>query len=51
MIEIVRSTDRTRVDALLAPQRADDRGIARRVARIVEDVRREGDDAVRPLVG
>jgi histidinol dehydrogenase len=47
VIDIVRSTDRVRVDALLAPRPAADRGIARRVARIVEDVRREGDDAVR----
>jgi histidinol dehydrogenase len=34
------------VKALLEPQRADDRATARRVARIVGDVRREGDAAL-----
>ena len=47
MIEIVRSTDRLRVEALLAPRRAGARALERRVARIVEDVRRDGDVAVR----
>jgi histidinol dehydrogenase len=47
VIDIVRSSDRERVDALLAPRRGDTRVIARRVARIVEDVRRQGDAAVR----
>ena len=47
MIEIVRSTDRPRVEALLAPRRAGARALERRVARIVEDVRRDGDVAVR----
>jgi histidinol dehydrogenase len=47
VIDIVRSTDRARVEALLAPRRDDSRAIARRVARIVDDVRRDGDSAVR----
>ena len=47
MIEIVRSSDTDRVNALLAPRRGDTRPVERTVARIVEAVRREGDAAVR----
>jgi histidinol dehydrogenase len=47
VIDIVRSSDEERVDALLAPRRGDFRVVQRKVARIVEDVRRDGDDAVR----
>jgi histidinol dehydrogenase len=47
VIAIVRSSDVERVNGLLAPRRGDTRGVARTVARIVEDVRREGDTAVR----
>ena len=42
------STALTReVDALLSPRRADDRAVMRRVSRIVDAVRAEGDGAVR----
>jgi histidinol dehydrogenase len=48
VIDIVRSTD-DRVNTLLSPRRDEDGAVARRVARIVEDVRRGGDEAVRRL--
>ena len=47
MIDIIPSTDRRRVERLLAPRRVDDAGLDRRVARIVGDVRRGGDAALR----
>ncbi len=47
MIEIIRSGDTARVERLLAPRRDRDRALERRVARIVEEVRAEGDAAVR----
>lgn len=47
MIAIVSSTDRARVEALLAPRRDRDLALARRVSRIVEDVRAGGDAALR----
>jgi histidinol dehydrogenase len=46
-IRIVDSTDTAEVDRLLRARREDQRRDARRVARIVEDVRVNGDDAVR----
>lgn len=46
-IRIIESTDTAEVDRLLRPRREDQRRDARRVARIVEDVRANGDDAVR----
>jgi histidinol dehydrogenase len=46
MLKIVRSTDRRGVDALLAPGRERDAATERRVARIVADVRRDGDAAL-----
>lgn len=51
MIDIVRSTDRARVEALLAPRRDSSGDLLRRVTGIVEDVRREGDEAVRRYAG
>jgi histidinol dehydrogenase len=47
MIDIIPSTDRQRVERLLAPHRVTDAGLGRRVARIVGDVRRQGDAALR----
>ena len=47
MIDIIPSTDRRRVERLLAPRRVTDAGLDRRVARIVGDVRRRGDAALR----
>ncbi len=47
MITILPSTDTAGVDRLLSPRRSDDRAFARRVARIVEDVRLGGDAALR----
>jgi histidinol dehydrogenase len=46
-IEIIPSAETARVERLLAPRRDRDRHLERRVARIVESVRREGDAAVR----
>ena len=46
-IRIIDSTDTAEVDRLLRARREDQRRDARRVARIVEDVRANGDDAVR----
>jgi histidinol dehydrogenase len=46
-IRIISSRNRKAVEALLAPGRADDRRTLARVARIVEAVRAEGDQAVR----
>ncbi len=47
VIRIIPSTDTDEVDRLLRPRREDQRRAAGRVARIVEDVRAHGDDAVR----
>src|SRR5262245_57621426 len=47
MIRIIQSTDTTEVDRLLRPRREDLRRASARVARIVEDVRENGDEAVR----
>ena len=47
MIDIISSSDRTRVERLLAARRGSDPGLERRVARILNDVRRRGDAAVR----
>jgi histidinol dehydrogenase len=47
MIRIIPSTDTAEVERLLRPRREDERRAARQVARIVEDVRGAGDDAVR----
>ena len=47
MIDIIPSSDAARVERLLAPRHDRDRALERRVARIVEDVRAEGDAAVR----
>ncbi len=46
-IRIVDASDTREVDALLSPRRADDRAVMRRVSRIVDAVRAEGDAAVR----
>jgi len=46
-IEIIPSAEIARVERLLAPRRDRDRHLERRVARIVESVRDEGDAAVR----
>jgi histidinol dehydrogenase len=46
-IEIIPSAETARVERLLAPRRDRDRRLERRVARIVESVRDEGDSAVR----
>ena len=45
-LRIVESTNRRAVQALLAPERTRDVATERRVARIVADVRREGDAAL-----
>jgi histidinol dehydrogenase len=47
MIDVIPSTDTARVERLLAPRRDRDRALERRVARIVDDVRAQGDAAVR----
>jgi histidinol dehydrogenase len=47
MIRLIPSTDTAEVDRLLRPRREDERRAAGQVARIVEDVRAAGDDAVR----
>ena len=47
MIDIIKSADAARVERLLAPRRDRDRTLERRVARIVEDVRADGDAALR----
>jgi len=46
-MQIVRSTDRDALQRLLAPPAREHRAVVRRAARIVEDVRREGDAALR----
>ena len=46
MLRIVEADDRRAVRALLAPERARDAATERRVARIVADVRRDGDRAL-----
>ncbi|MEO8520341.1 MAG: histidinol dehydrogenase [Acidobacteriota bacterium] len=46
-IRIIPAADRLRVDALLDRAARRDAGVERQVARIVDDVRREGDAAVR----
>jgi histidinol dehydrogenase len=46
-IRIVQSTNTAEIDRLLRPRREDLRRTATQVARIVEDVRANGDDAVR----
>src|SRR6476646_10417459 len=46
-IRIIDASDTRAVEALLSPRRADDRAVMRRVARIVEAVRTEGDPALR----
>jgi histidinol dehydrogenase len=45
-LRIVQSTDRRAVEALLSPGRARDSATDRRVASIVDDVRRNGDEAL-----
>jgi len=47
MIDIIQSSDTARVERLLAPRRDRDQALDRRVARIVDDVREQGDAAVR----
>jgi histidinol dehydrogenase len=47
MMKIVESSNQRAVDALLAPERTRDAATERRVAKIVSDVRREGDAALR----
>jgi histidinol dehydrogenase len=47
MIRIIQSSDTAEVDRVLRPRREDVRRVAARVARIVEDVRANGDEAVR----
>jgi len=47
IIRIIHSSDTREVDALLSPRRTDDRAVMRRVRRIVDAVRAEGDGAVR----
>ncbi len=47
LIRIIDAGNTRAVDALLAPRRDDDSAVARRVARIVDDVRRDGDVALR----
>ena len=47
IIRIIDNSDTRAVDALLSPRRADDRAVMRRVSRIVDAVRAEGDAAVR----
>jgi histidinol dehydrogenase len=46
MITIIQSSNRRAVEALLSPERARDRATEHRVARIVSDVRRDGDRAL-----
>ena len=46
MLKIVDATNRRAVRALLSPERARDAATDRRVAQIVRDVRRDGDNAV-----
>jgi histidinol dehydrogenase len=46
-IRIIEASDTRAVEALLSPRRADERAVMRRVSRIVEAVRAEGDAAVR----
>ena len=46
MIKIVESSNRRAVEALLSPERTRDAATERRVARIVSDVRRDGDRAL-----
>src|SRR5689334_19497979 len=46
MLKIVESTNRRAVRALLAPERVRDAATDRRVAKIVGDVRRDGDAAL-----
>jgi histidinol dehydrogenase len=46
-LRIIESTDTAEVDRLLRPRRGDQRRAASQVARIVEDVRAHGDEAVR----
>ena len=46
-IRIIQSSDTAEVERLLRPRREDERRAAGQVARIVEDVRAAGDDAVR----
>jgi len=46
-MQIIRSTDRDALQRLLAPPAREHRAVVRRAARIVEDVRREGDAALR----
>ena len=45
-MRVVESTNRAAVDALLSPERTRDAATDRRVARIVTDVRRQGDRAL-----
>jgi histidinol dehydrogenase len=47
MLKIVESSNRRAVAALLSPERTRDTGVERRVGRIVSDVRRRGDAALR----
>src|SRR4029079_7335684 len=47
IIRIIHSSDTREVDALLSPWRTDDRAVMRRVRRIVDAVRAEGDAGVR----
>jgi histidinol dehydrogenase len=47
MMKIVESSNTRAVDALLAPERTRDAATERRVAKIVSEVRREGDAALR----
>ncbi len=50
-IKIVDARNTREVERLLSPRRDDDRATRRRVARIVEAVRAEGDAAVRRFAG
>ncbi len=47
MLRIISSSDARAVDALLSPRRDDDAAVSRRAARIVDDVRKGGDAALR----
>jgi histidinol dehydrogenase len=47
LVRIMRSSEKRAVAELLSPNRARDRSSERRVARIVEDVRRNGDRALK----
>jgi histidinol dehydrogenase len=51
MIEIIPSAETARVERLLAPRRDRNRRLERRVARIVDAVRGDGDAAVRRFAG